>query len=316
MRAFLLSLPILLMLPSIGSAQSYPAKPVALLAGFAAGESGDTAARIIGKYVATFLGQPVNVENAPGDAGVVAMATLLKAAPDGYTLAMCGMDSLTLRPHMASTPPLSPRQYTAVATVVESPICLAVLADSPFKTTKDFLAEADKRPDALTVGDAGQGSTTQLVALLFTSKTQKKWKFAHFATAAESARALAEGKVDALVQDAAAVLPLVREGKVRALGVFTERPVACLPGVATIREQGLSVVFTDYLAVLGPNAMPPATMATLDAALKAALADPACARALREAGLEPCYEGPAFIASRLRRDFENNAIFSDVLKEN
>lgn len=316
MRRFLLALTIALVLPSLAWAQVYPVKQVSLLAGFAAGEPGDTVARILSKFAPASLGQPLNVTNVPGDGGMAAMEALLTSAPDGYTLSLCGVDTLTLRPNMATPPFGSPHLYTAVATVAESPICLAVKADSPFRDTKGFLEAAGKNPATLTMGDAGKGSAPQMVSLVFASKVQKRWKPAHFDSAAESVRALADGKVDAVIQQAAAVLPLVKQGKVRVLGVFTEKPVACLPGATTLRSQGYGVAFINYIAVLAPTGMVPGDVAKLDASFKAALADEACAQTLREAGFEPLYEGPNFIASRLRRDYINNAIFAGILREN
>ncbi len=316
MPRFVLTLLLILVLPSLAVAQDYPVRPITLVAGFAAGEPGDAAARILARFAPAALGQPLTVENAPGDGGIAAMGKMLTSAPDGYTLALCGMDTLTLQPRQIVTPLGSPRQYTAVATVAESPLCLAVRTDAPFKSANDFLAEAGKRPGALSVGDAGKGSAPQLAALLLASKAQKRWKQVHFDTAAASAEALVQGKVDALVQHAATVLPLVKSGKARVLAVFSERPAACLPGVPTLHSQGNGLMLACYLAVLGPSGMVPADVTKLNASFKSTLADADCAKALREAGFEPLYEGPNFIASRLRRDYENNVIFTDVLRDN
>jgi tripartite-type tricarboxylate transporter receptor subunit TctC len=293
---------------------SYPERSVTLVVGFPPGSSVDITARHLAAAGSEHLRVPIGVVNRKGDAGVEGMTDVIQAPPDGYTLGMATMELLTIRPHLTRLPYGSPDDYTPVVNVVNSPLCLAVRSNAPWKDIREFIVSAKARPGKARVGDGGAASATHLAVEHVKSVTGVDLVAVHLGGAPECVSALWEGKVDALVQHVAAVLPEVVAERARLLGVFEERRNPLVPDIPTFKEAGYDVILGDYILVIGPPRLPPGIVDRLQEAFRKAMEDRAFINPVELRRWDVFYEGSGDLKRRLWRDYENNGKLVEALK--
>jgi tripartite-type tricarboxylate transporter receptor subunit TctC len=276
MRLFLMLLSLLG--ASFAAAQdAYPSRPITLVVPFPPGGVADIVGRPFADALSRELKTPVVIENKPGAGGGIGMGAVAKAKPDGYTL-LLALSSISILPEadkvLGRAPLYQLDQFTPIARLTADPTVLAVRADSPWKTLKDFVEDARKRPGAITYGSSGNYGTMHMPMEMFAHTAGLKLLHVPFTGGGPAVIALLGGQVDALSTGPSTVLQHVKAGKVRVLASWGERRLASLPDVATLSESGYDAVFFQWSALFAPAGTPEAIVTRLRDAARIAAADP------------------------------------------
>ena len=237
------------------SAQSYPNKPVRVVVGFAPAGPADMIARVVGDKLSEFWRQPVLIENATGAGANVAGDRAAKAAPDGYTLLMASNAQIVVNPSLYERMPFDPaKDLMTISQSVFTPNLLVVHNDVPAKTVQELVAYARTQPGKLsTYASAGTGTTQHLAAELFKSMAKLDIQHVPYRGATPAITDLLGGRVTMFFGNIAPLVPLVREGKLRALAVTSAKRFGAVPELPTMIEAG----FPGFEAVAAFGLMAP-----------------------------------------------------------
>ena len=270
--------------PSAADAQTYPNRPIRLLHGFSPGGAADALARIVSDGLSKRLGQPVIVEAKPGAGGNIAAAAIANAAPDGYTLGLVtGAHAIsgTLYKKLAYDPTDS---FEMVSTLVYYALVIAVRADSPAKTLPDLIAMAKQKPNELSFGSVGFGSTHHLAGELLTTTAGIRMVHVPYRGDAPSVTSLLGGDVPVIVGTTVLLAGQIESGAIRALAVTSPTRTPLLPNVPSAEEAGLKGYdVRTWAGLLLPKGTPADIVQKLNAETASMLADPAVKKALETA---------------------------------
>jgi tripartite-type tricarboxylate transporter receptor subunit TctC len=218
-------------------AESYPSRPVTIIVSLAAGTGMDTLVRIYGEKLSQALGQPVVIENKPGGAGVIAGETIAKGPSDGYTLAVATSAVMAIRPTLFKVRPFEPlSDFVPISHYVKSPFVLVVAPSLPVRSVPEFITYAKERPGQLSYSSSGIGGAPHLTAELLKQKFGFDIAHVPYRNSPQSIADVAAGHVVASVAEAGASLPLIKDGKLRALAVTSATRFPTLPDVPTLAE--------------------------------------------------------------------------------
>jgi len=279
----------LLLLQAAAGAQTYPNRPITLIVTFPPGASSDIVARTLEPGVSAELGQSLVIENRPGAGGNIGIGAVAKAPPDGYMLGIAAAGVLAVNPHINRTMAFDPLKDLAPITMLaEIPFVLAASPAAPVASVAEVIALAKSSPDKLSIGHGGNGTAMHLTAALFTQKAQIKIPLVAYRGSAPVANDPLGGHIPLAVLDVTASVQLVREGKLKALGVSAAKRVDLLPQVATLAEQGLEgYESVGWFGLVSPAGTPPDIVAKVNAAFVKVMREPALADKLRTLGAEP-----------------------------
>ncbi|TAN51612.1 MAG: tripartite tricarboxylate transporter substrate binding protein [Betaproteobacteria bacterium] len=306
MRQFLAGV-VLLAAAGGAAAQAWPAKPIRLIAPYAAGGPIDISARLLAPKLQQALGQPVLVENRPGAGGNIGADFVAKSAPDGYTLVIGAIATHAINPWLFAAMPYDPiRDFRPVALIVQVPNVLVVNNELPARSVKDLIALAKARPGKLDFASGSTGSTGHLAGEMFKLMTGTYMVHIPYKGAAPAVTDLMAGRVHLMFDNLASALPNVKAGKVRALAVTTQQRSGFLPELPTLDEAGLKgFEMTTWWGVMAPAKTPDAVVQRLNAEIFKALELADVKERLRAMGSEtPAVRTPqafsAFVASELK----------------
>jgi tripartite-type tricarboxylate transporter receptor subunit TctC len=287
----------------IARAQNYPSRLVKLVVGYPPGGPIDTTARIIAPRLSAMLGQTVIVENRPGATGSIAAKALATTEPDGYTIMLGNASSLAVMPAIVRYRDYDTlRSFAAVAKLTEGYEVLVVAPNGP-RSVPELIAAARANPGNLNFGSAGFGNLTHLAGELLKLRTGIDIVHIPYKGAPEAQTALLAGQVQMMFGEVAGLLPLVRAGRLRALGVASETRNALAPELPTLIEAGLpDFVALTFTGIVAPAATPPAVVARLNGAIDQVLAEPAVRIALERLGAEIRAGSPEDFAAFLARE--------------
>lgn len=219
---------------------TYPAKPMTWIVPFAVGGPTDVFARSIADRVARELGQPIVIENVAGAGGTIGATRGARATPDGYTFLVGHMGYMGAAPALYKKLGYDPvKDFEPVFRFPDTPLVLLVRAGSPYKTPKELIDFARKNPGKLNFGNAGVGSTSHLVAALFATNAGVSITPISYKGAGPALNDLIGGQLDAMFDQTNTALPQVQGGRVTAIGVTSDQPIAQFPGVPTIAQSAL-----------------------------------------------------------------------------
>ena len=259
------------------SQDAYPAKPISLIVPFPPGGVADIVARPTADAMGRVLKVPVVIENKPGAGGGIGMGYVAKAKPDGYTL-LLALSSISILPEADKvterTPMYQLNQFVPIARLTADPTVLAVRADSPWKTLGEFVADARKRPGAITYGSSGNYGTMHMPMEMFAASAGVKLLHVPYTGGGPAVVALLGGNVDALSTGPSTVIQHVKAGKVRILASWGDKRLASLPDIPTLTESGFDAVFFQWSALFAPAGTPEPVLAKLREAARAVVADP------------------------------------------
>jgi tripartite-type tricarboxylate transporter receptor subunit TctC len=274
--------------PSPARAQSYPSRPIKLVVPFGPGGPTDVSARIVAQVLQSALGQGVVIENRPGAGGAIGTKSVASAEPDGATLLIGTSATLGVVPALMKTPGYDPiRSFAPVAKVADSTLVLVVPASFPANSVAEFIAYAKANPGKLSYASAGVGNQTQLLAELFKSKAGIDVLHVPYKSGAEMVTAILGGQVHMAFPDISILVPLIREGKLKALAVTSARRNPQLPDVPTMVESGIpDYVMTFWSGVVAPAGTPAEILDKLNAAINDGLKSAAVRDNLAKVGSE------------------------------
>ncbi|MBC7778579.1 MAG: tripartite tricarboxylate transporter substrate binding protein [Proteobacteria bacterium] len=284
------------------SAQTWPAKPVRLVIGFAAGGSVDLVARIVSSRLAETLAQPVIVETRPGAGGNIAGEVVARAPADGYAVLLSSGGALGGNLAIYTRMPYDPlKDLTPVAMVVYQSNVLIVNPSVPAKSVKEFIALARTRPGVLNYGSGGNGSSQHMSGELFSSMAGVKMVHVPYKGGAPAMVDLLGGQVDLMFQTIPEAIQMVRSGRVRALGLTGTRASAALVGVPTIGESGLpGFELEGWMGIAGPPGMPAAIVTRLNTDLNRILGEKDTRARITDAGLDIAGGSPEQMAAMMK----------------
>jgi tripartite-type tricarboxylate transporter receptor subunit TctC len=278
---------VLLFLVANASAQNYPHKPIRMIVPLVPGGNQDIVARAVAEELSKSLGQPVVVENRPGQSAIIGTQFVKASPPDGYTLLSVAVTFARVPAVVKAAAYDAARDFTGVSLVCRIPQVLVVNANYPAKNLQELIALARAKPGEVSFGSSGNGSTGHVAAEMFMRMTGTRLLHIAYKGNAQALVDVMGGQIAMMFDQVSTSGPQVRGGKVRALGVTTKTRSAVLPEVPTLHEQGLTD-FEDvtWNGIVAPAATPREVLHTLHAAIARIMRNEAFTKKYLERGIE------------------------------
>jgi tripartite-type tricarboxylate transporter receptor subunit TctC len=274
-------------------APAWPSRPITLIVPFPPGGLADIVARPVAEALARDLGQPVVIDNKPGAGGGIGMGLAAKSKPDGHTLLMA-LSSLTVLPEadviLGRAPMFALQDLRPVARYTADPTVLAVRADSPWKSVKDFVDEAKRRPGAINYGSSGNYGTMHVPMEILAQEAGIKLTHVPFTGAGPAVLALLGGQIQAVSTGPATVLQHVKAGKLRVLGHWGTGALASLPDVPALKDTGFNAEYAQWSGLFVPSGVPDAIVQRLRSAARNAAQDARVREVIQGAGSPILYQ--------------------------
>ena len=296
------------------AAQQYPAKPIRVIVGFAAGGPTDVIARIMAQDMTTSLGQSVIVENRTGANAIIATDMVARAAPDGYTTLFSSLSLLVnaiLSPDKIKYDPF--KDFAPVSNAAVLPMLIVTRPSTPVNSLKELAALAKRRPAEVTYGSAGHGGSAHLAGAMFETLAGIKMTHVSFRGNAPALVDVMSGQVTFMFYPMIGIADHVAAGKLKALAVGTSRRHPDYPSVATMAEAGFPGLAdtAPWVGMIAPAATPAPVVNRLSEEMRKSLARPETQSRLRTLGAVTVGDTPAQFQEFLRKDHER---WSRVIK--
>ena len=290
---------------AVVSAQNYPTKPLRWIVPYPAGGGSDTVARVIALKLQDAMGQPVIIDNRGGAAGVVGTELAVSAPADGYTLVFA-VGSFVVTPFLNSNVKYDPvRDFAPISLLAINPYLFAANAALPVASTKELIAYAKSSPGKLNYGSAGAGGGNHLAMELFNTLAGTHIVHVPYKGSAPGITDLISGQLQLMMNTMGPLLPHVKTGRLKALGVTSAKRILALPATPTVAESGLpGFEYVNWYAVLAPARTPKDIIAKLNAKLVDILASPDVAPSFTAQGFEPRSTTPQELAQFMKVDAE------------
>jgi tripartite-type tricarboxylate transporter receptor subunit TctC len=277
---------------------AYPTKPITMIVPFPPGGVADTVARPVAEAMSRDLGQPVVIENKPGAGGGIGMGFVSKAAPDGYTV-LLALSSLTVIPEadvvLGRAQMFALNSLRPVARFTADPTVLAVRADAPWKTVKEFVDDARAHPGTINYGSSGNYGTMHVPMEMLAQNTGVKFTHVPYTGAGPAVVALLGGQIQAVSSGPATVLQHVRAGKLRVLAHWGNTKLETMPDVPSLKQSGYNAEYAQWSGLFVPAKTPEAIVERLRAASRAAANDTRVKETILNAGSPILYmDAPEF----------------------
>lgn len=286
------------------SAAGYPDHPITLIVPYAPGGGNDVLARAVAEPMSKSLGQPVVIENRGGAGGSVGTRQVAKAAPDGYTLGLGGTGTLAIDPTLYPNVGYDPRKdFAPVGLIATSPLIVLVNHAVPAHNVQELIALVKAQPGKLNYASAGVGSGIHLGTVMFAETAGIDLTHIPYKGTGPALTDLLGGHVQIYFSSLPPAIGLVKEGKLRALGVTGLKRSASFPDLPTVAEQGLpGFEAVLHYGIVAPAGTPRPIIDRLNAALRAALDDPKVRGHIATEGAEPLPTSPEDYAADIDRE--------------
>jgi len=287
-------------------AQAWPAKNIQYIVPFSPGGVSDGVARLLAEQLGARLGQSVIIENKPGVSGIVGTQLAARAKPDGYTIAGGTITTHAVNPFFIKSLGYDPvKDFTPVALVGMVSNALVVRADSPFDSVQQVIDAARARPDELTYGTAGAGTSQHLSGQLFQSISHTRLRQIAYKGGSQSMVDLIGGQIDMVFDTVAAARPMIDAKRVKVLGVTSAKPLADLPQARPLAELGLpGFEMQSWQGIFVPAGTPAPIVERLAREIAAIVQTPEVRDKLLTLGVAPDGRGPAEFAQFQRSEIE------------
>jgi tripartite-type tricarboxylate transporter receptor subunit TctC len=285
-------------------AQSYPAKPIRLMIGYAPGGSAEAGARPLARALEPILGQPLVFEYRPGNAGGVAMEAIARAPADGYTLYYFDSGPLTVAPHLAKVGYHSLDSFTHLGHVCGSGSLLVVHPSTPFKSVADVVEASKREPNKWSYGTSGVGGPHHLSGEYFKSVTGANLLHVPYKGGGPAMTDLMGGQIPMLFSSLGPAVGAVKSGKIRALAVTSPQRSAAFPEVPTMDEVGLKGFdSTAWYGLLGPVGLPQEVVTRITQALAKVGQDKKVLEQINGTGCDTEILPPAQTIEKIKADY-------------
>ena len=273
-----------LALPALAQTPAFPTRPLKLICPWPAGGSSDIVMRALAEAATKVLGQQVVVENKPGASGMPAADSVVRSAPDGHTLLVSGPASIAVVPHLFPKITYDPMtELTPVAMLGAGAFVLVVHPSVNVRNVQELIALAKSRPDGLTYGSGGNGSSGHLCTELFCSLTGTRMTHIPYKGDGQAVNDLLAGQIQVMFTAPNVAMANVKAGRLKLLAVTTKERVNSMPDVATVHEMGVKdFEYLGWIIVFAPAATPPAVVEQLSAAWLKVKNTPAITNKLNE----------------------------------
>ena len=265
-------------------AQDYPSRPIKIIVPNPPGGGPDVIARIFADRFSEKWGQPVIVENRAGSGGNIGAEVGFRAAPDGYTLIFAPNPPFVINKSLYTKLNFDPDALVPISVAVGIPVVMVVNPKVPAQDLQQFIAYARANPDRLNYGSGGSGGTPHIAAEYLKAKTGVKMVNVPYKGNAPAVVDLLSGQVDMMMLDLGPVLPYIRNGKLRALGIASEKRNPALPDVPAMNEVVPGFVVTAWFGMVAPPKTPPAIANKVSAAMAEILKQPDVLKRLLDMG--------------------------------
>jgi tripartite-type tricarboxylate transporter receptor subunit TctC len=287
------------------AAQTWPTQPIRVLIGFGPGSAADILARLVGKRMEVSLGQPIVVENRPGNSSMIAAETVVRASADGYTLFMATIAN-TLNPAETKSNFNLDKDLAPIALLGIVPNVLVAHPSVPANNLQELIALAKSKPESLTFGSSGYATASYMAAELFNAKAGTKILAVPYQGGSNQAVSdLLSGRITLMFNVAATLAPHVEAGKLKAFAVAQSKRASIMPDVPTLAEAGMPGYDAGiWIGLLAPAATPTAIIEKLSGAANDALNSEEVRTALKRQGTDPAGGSPKEFADFIRADIE------------
>lgn len=290
--------------PPVANSQPYPAKPLRLIVPFAAGGGTDIIARQLAQKLGEIMRQQVVVDNRGGAGGSIGMELTASALPDGYTLVLGHTGTLAFNPTLyASLNYNVLRDFEPISLVANLPALMAINPSVKATTLAQFIALAKAKPGGLSYGSGGQGGANHLATEYFKLLTRTDITHVPYRSAGLAAVDTMSGQIDMVMPAIPVVLPHIRSGKLRALGVSSAFRMAIAPEIPTIAEAGApEFVVNQWYGLLAPARTPRAVIGHLQAAISQAVASADLRERMATEGMSAAASTPGEFATHIKSE--------------
>ncbi|WP_179283261.1 Bug family tripartite tricarboxylate transporter substrate binding protein [Bordetella genomosp. 9] len=277
---------------------AYPERAITVVVPFSAGSASDTYARLIGARLGEALGQSVVVENKDGAGGFIGAQYVLRAKPDGYTL-LFAASPWAYTPYFFKRTPYDPsKDFVAVAKVGAAPSVLVAAADAPFGDVAGMAEYARQNPGKLTYSSAGIGTYSHLIGALVEKKLGVSMMHVPYKSAAQAMSDVVGHMISLNYPSLSAALPLIKAGKLKALGVTSLAPAAIAPDIPPLASQGMpGFEVMQWFGFVAPTGTSPRIVELLNTRINRVLAEPDVAARFAQLGIQLTPESPAGFSS-------------------
>lgn len=301
-----------LLAPAVSAQPAYPDKPIRLVVPFSAGGALDVVGRILAQKMSEALGRQVLVDNRVGAGGNIGAEFVAKAAPDGYTLLMSSVTTMAINMSLTPKPPYDfERDYAPVSMNAAAPLTLMIHPALPAKSVKEFIAIAKARPGQLNYFSSGVGTGTHLAAVIFDEMAGVQTMHVPYKGAGQGVTDLLSGQMQFAFSTLQLALPHVQTGRLRLLGIGSQKRYPRLPDLPAIAETVKGYEAVQLYGVVAPRGTPPQIVNRLAAELRTIAGNADVQEKFMAMGIVPVLSGP----DEFSRDIKKNiAQFGKVIR--
>ncbi|PJX28193.1 ABC transporter substrate-binding protein [Advenella sp. S44] len=285
---------------------SYPQRAVTITVPYSPGGTTDYVARMLAKQMSEISKQSFVVENKPGASGTIATSAVMRSKPDGYSLLM-NDTTYAMLPAVFKKLSWDPvKDIAPIANVASTPVILIVPAKSPFNSVSDLVGAAKEKPESLTFGSGGNGSSTHLAGEVFQHQAGIKLLHVPYKGAGEALMALVGGTVDVEISATPTAIPQINSGKVKALAISSPQRLPQLPDVPTFAEAGLpQYTVQNWFGLVARAGTQPEVVNTLNRLVKQSVADHSLQSSFETLGAQPVGNSPQDFAKQIANEIES-----------
>lgn len=299
--------------PRAAQAQAtFPAKVVTIVVPYTPGGASDVQARIVGQKLSQLWGQPVVIENKAGASASIGMQFVANAAPDGYTLIISDLGTLTIGPSLRKLPYDLDKDFAPLTILTYSPYLLTAHPSAPYNTLKELIDYSKNHPTKINYGTSGIGTNPHLAGKLFTSRLGLQWTDVPSKGGSQTIQDVVSGQVELQFNSVFSTATFVKTGKLKALGASSEKRLPDFPNLPAINELVPGFVAGGYQGMFAPAATPADIVGRINADLVKVLAMPDVKERLTSLGAEPMAGTPEAMRKFLREDRER---WAKVIRE-
>jgi tripartite-type tricarboxylate transporter receptor subunit TctC len=300
-------------LPALAQTSSFPQKPVRIVVPYTTGGSNDVIARLLAQQLQEAWGQPVVVENKPGAAGNIGSSDIAKSAPDGHSLLLTNINIVSMNPGLIANMPFDPQKdFAPISLLGTTALALVVHPSVSANNVRELIDLARKEPGRLNYASSGNGSPQHMSAEMFKAMTKTSLTHIPYKGAAPAINDLLAGQVQVTVGVVNQLMPHIRAGKLKALGVTSRKRLAQMQDVPTLDEAGVPGYESEiWLGLAAPAATPPAIIEQINQAVRKAMATADVVSKLQAQGIDVLVSSPDQMRQRGLEDLKR---WGDIIR--